>query len=157
MPPEAPEIAWNEIHLGRLLASASQRFDARVLALMARDEDLSLTLANLVRRGNLTAAHVQITRHLPADGCTLSVLAARASVSKQAIGKLVDQCAAWDLVRRLAHPRDGRSVQIVFTQSGTQWLQAYRNAVQQAEAEFRAALGDQVATVVNLGLEIYLA
>ena len=157
MPSDSLEIAWNEIHLGRLLASASQRFDARVLALMAREEDLSLTLANLARRGKLTAAHVQITRHLPADGCTLSVLAVRAGVSKQAMGKLVDQCAAWDMVHRLAHPRDGRSVQIVFTESGTQGLKAFRNAVQQAEAEFRTALGDHVAAVVNLGLDIYLA
>jgi len=34
-------------------------------------------------------------------------------------------------------------------------LQAFRDAVQQAEREFREAVGQDVATVVALGLEAY--
>ena len=38
---------------------------------------------------------------------------------------------------------------------GHAWLQAFRAAVGQAEAEFREAVGADIATVVALGLEAY--
>jgi hypothetical protein len=44
---------------------------------------------------------------------------------------------------------------IVFTASGLAWLQAYQAAVEQAQAELAEAVGDEVATVVALGLEAY--
>ena len=90
--------AWRLTHLGRLLAMAGQRFDSRVLVLMAHSADLSLALSHLAARGRLGASHIQITRHLPLAGCSLTTLAARAGITKQAMGKLVDQCAAWGLV-----------------------------------------------------------
>ncbi len=148
---------WRQTHLGRLLAKASQRFDVRVLALMARNDELALALSNLAARGKLTASHIQITRHLPLSGCSLTELATRAGITKQAMGKLVDQCAAWDLVQRLPDARDARSVRVVFSASGGMWLKAYQLAVQQAEAEFALAVGAEVATVVHLGLEAYVA
>ncbi len=42
-----------------------------------------------------------------------------------------------------------------FTATGLAWLQAFRGAVAQAEAEFGAEVGDAVAAVVRLGLEAY--
>jgi hypothetical protein len=44
---------------------------------------------------------------------------------------------------------------VCFTPTGLAWLVAYRDSVAQAEAELRAAVGDEVATVVALGLEAY--
>ncbi len=152
-----PNDSWRQTHLGRLMALASQRFDARVLRIMAQDDELALALAHLAARGNLNASHIQITRHLPLIGCSLTELGARAGISKQAMGKLVDQCTAWDLVKRLPDPHDARSVRVVFTPTGDQWLKAYRQAVQLAEAEFGLAVGTDVATVVHLGLEAYVA
>ncbi len=73
------------------------------------------------------------------------------------MGKLVDQCVAWDLVQRASDPRDARSRRVVFTPAGIQWLKAYQQAVQQAEAEFEASVGAEVATVIHLGLEAYAA
>lgn len=157
MPQLIFDDSWRQTHLGRLLARALQRFDARVLQLMADDEELALGLSNLAARGSLSASQVQITRHLPQAGCSLTELAARAGVSKQAMGKLVDQCAAWDLVARTRHTHDARSIRIVFTAAGLQWLKAYSLAVQQAQAEFRASVGTEVATVVQLGLEAYVS
>ena len=155
MPNPTVDDRWRHTHLGRLLGSASARFDARVLAVMAGNVELTLSLANLARRGALTASHLHITRHLPPDGCRLTELALRAGVSKQAMGKLVDQCCAWDLVRRDTDARDARAVRIVFTTSGLQWLQAYAQGVHQAQEEFAAGVGPEVATVVQLGLEAY--
>ena len=157
MTPSFAEETWRQTHLGRLTALAQQRFDARVLAVMSHNEALALALSHLVARGKLGASHIQITRHLPAGGCRLTQLAQRAGISKQAMGKLVDQCVAWDLVARLDDPRDARAVQVVFTTSGQQWLDAYWQAVRQAESEFALAVGSEVAAVVRLGLEAYVA
>jgi len=147
---------WRQTHLGRLTELARHRFDARVLAVMAHDDELTLSLSHLAARGKLGASHIQITCHLPPHGCRLTELARFAGVTKQAMGKLVDQCAAWGLVERLPDPRDARAIQVVFTPTGQQWLAAYRRAVEQAESEFRQAVGAEVATVVQLGLEAYL-
>ena len=139
------------------MSQALLRFDARVLSLMARNEDVPLALSNLAARGRLSASHIHITRHLALDGSRLTDLAHRANMTKQAMGKLVDQCEAWGLVTRQDDPRDARVRRIVFTPVGLAWLQAYRQAVAQAEEELRAAVGAEVATVIAIGLEAYAA
>jgi DNA-binding MarR family transcriptional regulator len=146
---------WRQAHLGRLLGHAMRRFDERVLALMTHDAEVPLALSNLAARGQVGAAHIHITRHLALGGSRLTDLAASAGMSKQAMGDLVDQCVAWDLVRREPDPLDARARRIVFTPTGLLWLEAFRVAVAQAEAEFRAQVGQDVATVVALGLEAY--
>ena len=139
------------------MSQALLRFDARVLSLMARNEEVPLGLSNLAARGRLSASHIHITRHLALNGSRLTDLAQRANMTKQAMGKLVDQCEAWGLVTRQDDPRDARVRRIVFTPVGLAWLQAYRQAVAQAEAELRAAVGAEVATVIAIGLEAYAA
>ena len=151
----ADEENWRLVHLGRLLGHALRRFDERVLVLMARNVDVPLALSNLAARAQVGAAHIHITRHLAVGGSRLTDLAANAGMSKQAMGDLVDQCEAWGLVRREADPHDKRARQVVFTASGLLWLEAFRTAVTQAEDEFRQAVGQDVATVVALGLEAY--
>ena len=146
---------WQQAHLGHWLSQALQRFDARVLSLMARHVDLPLALSNLAARGSLSASHVHITRHLALDGLRLTELARRAGMTKQAMGKLVGQCEAWGLVARLDDPRDARALRIVFTPIGLIWLEAFREAVMDAEDELRIAVGEEVATVIAIGLEAY--
>lgn len=150
-----PDDRWRQAHLGRLLGHAMRRFDERVLALMTHDAEVPLALSNLAARGQVGAAHIHITRHLALGGSRLTDLAASAGMSKQAMGDLVDQCVAWDLVKREPDPLDARARRIVFTPTGLLWLAAFRGAVAQAEAEFRAQVGQDVATVVALGLEAY--
>jgi DNA-binding MarR family transcriptional regulator len=146
---------WRQSHLGHWLRLAQQRFDARVMALMAGHPGVALGLANLAQRGQVGAALLHITRHLDEDGMRLTTLAQRAGMSKQAMGTLVNECEAWDLVRREPDPADARARRVVFTATGRAWLGAYRDAVTRTEAELRAAIGDEVATVVSLGLEAY--
>mgnify|MGYP002359485121 FL=1 len=134
---------------------ALQQFDDRVLTLMAQHPAVPLGLSNLAARGQVGAAHIHITRHLAQDGSRLGELATRAGMSKQAMGALVDQCEAWGMVTRAADPADARARQVRFTATGLAWLRAYRDAVAQAEAEMRQAIGDEVATVLALGLEAY--
>ena len=146
---------WRQTHLGRLLGHAMRRFDARVLQLMARDVQVPLALSNLAAREQVSAAHIHITRHLSLAGDRLTDLAERAGMAKQSMATLVDQCAAWGLVTREADPRDARARIVRFTPTGLAWLAAFRAAVARAEAEFRAEVGEDVATVVALGLEAY--
>lgn len=146
---------WRLTHLGRLLGNALRRFDERVLHLMAHDVNVPLALSNLAARAQISAAHIHITRHLELEGTRLTDLAQRAGMSKQAMGDLVDQCEAWDLVTREPDPRDARARLVKFTPTGLAWLQAFRDAVAQAEGEFRSEVGKDVATVVAIGLEAY--
>ena len=146
---------WRANHLGRWLRLALERYDARVLELMAAHPAVPLGLANLAARSQVGAAHVHITRHLDTGGARLTDLAERAGMTKQAMGALVNQCEAWGMVQRAPDPTDARARRVVFTAIGLAWLGAYRDATAQAEDELRAAVGDAVATVVSLGLEAY--
>ncbi len=150
-----PDTGWRITHLGRLMGNALRRFDERVLQLMATNIHVPLALSNLAARDQVGAAHIHITRHLAVGGSRLTELATSAGMSKQAMGDLVTQCEAWGLVTREDDPHDKRAKRVVFTESGLLWLEAFRRAVVQAEEEFRQAVGEDVATVVALGLEAY--
>jgi DNA-binding MarR family transcriptional regulator len=159
---EAPNAAeprrddrWRETHLGRLLGHAMRKFDERVLHLMAHDDGVPLALANLAARNQISAAHIHITRHLALEGSRLSALSLAAGMSKQAMGDLVDQCEAWGLVKRTPDALDARAKKVVFTPDGLAWLDAFKAAVAQAEIEFKESVGEDVATVVALGLEAF--
>lgn len=151
----AHDDRWRQSHLGRWLGHAMRRFDARVLQLMASNPGVPLALANLAAREQISAAHIHITRHLGLQGSRLTELAEAAGMTKQAMGKLVDQCEAWGLVTRAPDPLDARARRVCFTDTGLAWLQAFGDAVAQAQAEFQDAVGAEVATVVALGLETY--
>jgi DNA-binding MarR family transcriptional regulator len=155
--PIPPDDGWRQTHLGRLLGLAMRRFDSRVLQLMAHDANVPLALSNLAAREQVSAAHIHITRHLGLQGSRLTDLAQLAGMSKQAMGKLVDQCEAWGLVTRVGDERDARAKQVQFTADGLAWLQAFQQAVTQAETELRVAVGEEIATVIAIGLEAYAA
>jgi DNA-binding MarR family transcriptional regulator len=122
---------------------------------MAQHPGVPLGLSNLAARGQISAAHIHITRHLPPEGARLTELAQAAGMTKQAMATLVTQCEAWGMVRREDDPLDARAKRVVFTATGRSWIDAYREAVAQAESEMRAAVGDEVVTVIALGLEAY--
>lgn len=149
------EDGWRLTHLGRLLGHAMRRFDERVLHLMAHNIEVPLALSNLAARAQISAAHIHVTRHLDLQGTRLTDLAQKAGMSKQAMGDLVDQCEAWGLVTREPDQRDARARLVQFTPTGLLWLQAFKDAVAQAEREFRQEVGPDVATVVAIGLEAY--
>jgi DNA-binding MarR family transcriptional regulator len=157
MPAKLLNMQWRHSHLGNALGLAMRRFDARVLALIAHNIHVPLALSNLAARHQVSAAHIHITRHLPAEGARLTELSALAGMTKQAMGDLVKQCEAWGLVERLPDPLDARAKRVCFTATGEVWLIAFEAAVAQAETEFQAEVGDAVATVVKLGLEAYAA
>ena len=136
--------AWRHANIGRLLNSAVRRFEARVLELMSASGHVETRIA-----------HVNVTRNLDVDGTRLTELARRASMSKQAMGELVDQCVDLGLVDRIVDPSDGRARIITFTAAGLTWLDAFRDAVDVAEQEMRAELGKATMDAILSGLTIY--
>jgi DNA-binding MarR family transcriptional regulator len=159
-PPQDASLAHtasspHHTHVGHWLRLALERFDARVIVLMAQHPSVPLGLANLAARRQVGAAHIQITRHLPIEGARLTELARRADMTKQAMGALVTQCEAWGMVTRQSDPADARARKVRFTATGLAWLDAYTQAAAQAEQEMRSAIGLDVTTVVVMGLEAY--
>jgi len=146
---------WRQVHLGRLLGEAMRRFDERVLHLMSRDTEVPLALSNLAAREKISAAHIHITRHLALEGSRLTDLAQSAGVTKQGMGELVNQCEAWGLVERTDDPRDSRAKIIRFTDTGLSWLKAFERAIRITEQEFHSEVGNEVAIVTELALEVY--
>jgi DNA-binding MarR family transcriptional regulator len=136
--------AWRHANVGRLLNNAVRRFEARVLALMSASG-----------HDETRIAHVSLTRNLDVEGTRLTELARRASMSKQAMGELVDQCAELGLVDRVADPSDGRARIVIFTPAGLTWLDAFRDAVDAAEQEMRVELGKATMDAILRGLAVY--
>lgn len=157
-PPTAlqpPHALWRHAHLGRLLKLSEQRFTHRVRELVALNPQTPLTLTRLAERDQIGSAHLHLLQHLPTEGCRLTTLARTVGMTKQAMATAVSQCMTWGLVETHPDPDDGRARRITYTALGMTWLQVYRDAVTRAQAEFRDAVGDDVATVVLLGLETY--
>jgi DNA-binding MarR family transcriptional regulator len=136
--------AWRHANIGRLLNNAVRRFEARVLELMSASGHAETRIA-----------HVSLTRNLDVEGTRLTELARRASMSKQAMGELVDQCVELGLVDRVADPGDRRARIVTFTQAGLVWLDAFRDAVDLAEREMRAELGKTAMDTILKGLAAY--
>ena len=109
--------AWRHANIGRLLNNAVRRFEARVLELMTASGHVETRIT-----------HVSPTWNLDVEGTRLTELARRASMSKQAMGELVDQCVDLGLVDRIADPSDGRARIVMFTSAGLAWLEAFRRA-----------------------------
>ena len=136
--------AWRHANVGRLLNNAIRRFEARVLDLMSASGHAETRIA-----------HVNLTRNLDVEGTRLTELARRASMSKQAMGELVDQCTALGLVDRIADPSDRRARIVRFTPAGRVWLNAFRDAVDIAEREMRSELGKATVDTILKGLAAY--
>ena len=139
-----PGTAWRHANVGRLLNNAVRRFEARVLELMSASGHVETRIA-----------HVNLTRNLDVDGTRLTELARRASMSKQAMGELVDQCVDLGLVDRIVDPSDGRARIVMFTPAGLVWLDAFRDAVDLAEQEMRIELGKATMDAIVRGLTVY--
>lgn len=137
--PTQSRTEWRHANIGRLLNNAVRRFEGRVLDLMGE-----------AGYEQTRIAHISLTRNLDVEGTRLTELAHRASMSKQAMSELVEQCEGMELITRSPDPSDGRARIIRFTAAGLQWLDAFRAAVDVAEQEMRGQLGAvAMATLVQ--------
>lgn len=92
-------------------------------------------------------AHSAVMAHIDIDGGTrLSTIAARANITPQAVGELVDDLERLGYVVRQPDPDDRRAKRIVLTDRGRESVAAALDAIATMEAELDDLLGsDKVA------------
>ena len=83
-------------------------------------------------------AHIDI-----AGGTRLSTIAARANITPQAVGELVDDLERLDYVRREPDPDDRRAKRIVLTERGLASVRAALETIAALETELEAFLGPE--------------
>jgi len=135
---------WRHDNVGRLLNNAVSRFESRVLELMSQSGHPQARIS-----------HVSLTRNLDLRGTRVSELARRAGMTKQAMGELVKLCAALKIVVANIDPSDKRARIVQFTTEGRRWLEAFRQAVDQAEREMREEVGSMAMDVLRGALALY--
>ena len=98
------------------------------LAFLAEDFRERIRQGLRQRGHHLQTAHTKVLVHLDLDGTRLTDLARRAHISKQAMGKLVDELENLGYVCRDPHS-DGRAKTIQFTPKGRKLLKDSRAIV----------------------------
>jgi DNA-binding MarR family transcriptional regulator len=87
-------------------------------------------------------AHSAVMAHIDIDGGTrLTTIAARANITPQAVGELVDDLERLGYVVRRPDPDDRRAKRIVLTEGGQACVAAALNTVATLEAELEGLLG----------------
>lgn len=103
----------------------------------------ALVTARLHERGfgEITDSNSVVMRALSTDGERITELAAKAGMTKQSMGYLVDQLEAAGCVERVADPRDGRAVIIRRTKKGWAYSRAAAEEVARVQDEWSGLLG----------------
>jgi DNA-binding MarR family transcriptional regulator len=130
----------------------------RSVALLLRDGYLTV---DAEVRAALTAAgytdllpwHFQVLRNLGDDGARPVELAAKASITRQAVAKIVDELERIGIVYRDPDPDDGRGVIVRYTDRGLTMLGVARKRMADLEQEYAARLGAKRWTTVRSGLD----
>jgi len=82
-----------------------------------------------------------LIQHIGTNGIAQIDLAARTSMSKQAVQQHLDDLVRDGIVERLADANDARKKQIRFTPAGIKALKAANRIKQQIEADYRRLIG----------------
>ena len=106
--------------------------------------DAAIT-SGLRRRGfDVTRAHSSVLANIDIEtGTRLTVLADRASVTKQAIGQVVAELEAKGFVKRIPDPRDGRAKLIRLTAKGRKLIAAAYEVIERIEGAVVKEVGGE--------------
>ena len=91
--------------------------------------------------GDLRFGHQAVFINIDDEGSTLTELAARAKLSKQAMHELVNDLETLGYVERIPSSKDGRSKLIRTTDKGERSIEAAWEAINQLEREWARTLG----------------
>jgi DNA-binding MarR family transcriptional regulator len=119
---------------------------ARTLTMLMREAFVALNglvLARLAERGHpeVRAAHSAVFQYLDDTGTTVSALAERAQMTKQAMAELVHHLEAHDYVSRVPDPADRRAKLVLATERGREVLAIARALVPEIEERVGAIVG----------------
>ena len=141
-PTQAQVAALRQQHTGRLFWRAHRAFG-------------ELAFEKLHERGysGLSTVHTNLLAHLDIDGTNVTTLADRAGITKQAMGRLVDDLEEKGYVQSMPDPSDGRAKLIRFTDAGWQFLLELYEIKQEIEALYTAVLGEEGIAQLRAALE----
>ena len=126
----------------------STRIPSRPLTLtmLMREAFVALNgvvLARLAERGHpeVRAAHSAVFQYLDDTGTTVSLMAERAQMTKQAMAELVHHLEAHGYVSRVPDPADRRAKLVLATERGREVLAIARALVPEIEERVGAVVG----------------
>jgi len=91
--------------------------------------------------GAVRTAHGAVFQYLDDDGTTVSTLAERADITKQAMAELVQYLEEHGYVRRVPNPQDGRAKLVLPTAKGREVVDIAQSLVPELEKRLIKALG----------------
>lgn len=91
----------------------------------------------------LQSAHQAVLTYLSLDGTRLTELAERASMTKQAMGQLVDEVERLGYVERIPDPSDGRAKIVRFTRKGRMLIKAGTEIGDEIQQKYASLIGDK--------------
>jgi DNA-binding MarR family transcriptional regulator len=89
----------------------------------------------------LRPAHMSLFPHVDQQGTRLTELASRLGVTKQAVGELVGDLEALNVLERVPDPQDGRAKLVRFTDKGIKAIHHGLSVLRGIEEELERRLG----------------
>lgn len=131
-PRAQPAGTFRRFHIGILFQQLARDFERRARS-------------TLRARGHtgLQPSHQVIFASLGPEGARLTDLAARAAMTKQAMGQLVDDLEAQGYLERVPDPADGRAKIVRLTRRGQAFLEDAAEVVAAIWREYAALLGER--------------
>jgi DNA-binding MarR family transcriptional regulator len=128
------------------------------LAVLLRETYIGLNdlvIARLVERGHdkIRPAHSAVFQYLDDTGTTVSLLAERAQMTKQAMSELVRHLEVHGYVIRVPDPSDGRAKLVLPTDRGREVFAIAQGLVPELEARIATILGDDRVAAFTSDLE----
>lgn len=122
---------WRRENIGRLLLFAFHAFEERIIA--------GYQTAGF---DDVRQVHMNAVRHVdPQSGTRIVELAARAGVTKAAMGQMLEDCVRHDLVKIAPDPTDSRAKIVRLTARGAAFMAATQRSMLAIQREFEQALG----------------
>ena len=128
-----------------------------ILSLLHRATDA--VAAELHRRleaagfGDIRQAHGCVFANVDRDGARLTDIAARAQITKQAVGEVVSELERLGYVERVPDPEDGRAKIVQLTERGNEAQETGFRIVAEIEAELAEHFGDEHVAALRAVLE----
>lgn len=129
-------------NVGAQLFRAARAFDARVVR-------------ELHGAGypDIRAAHAAVFARIRPEGSRVVDIAARAGMTKQSMGELVDDLVAKGYLERVPDPSDGRARLVVLTERGRRHRETALAIMGGIERDYQARLGAELYAALRAALD----
>ncbi len=144
--PQATSVSSGNENQGAL--PGSSRDERPNIGILLRDpyqEVVRRVSADLAAAGfdDVRPAHTAVFQHIETGGSRLTDLAARAQITKQSMGYLVDELEHRGYLERRPDPSDRRATLISLSERGWEEVRAALAIIAAIEEEWTSRLGDQ--------------